>query len=98
MTNLRDEARGRDCQIRVPTHCLFSGETVVGCHYRMSGLSGAGHKSPDWLIAWGCFPCHQIVDGQRNSTFTPIERRLLLAEGVFRTQAILFAEGKLGIT
>jgi hypothetical protein len=95
MTNLRKEARGRDCQIRVPNHCLCTNETVVGCHIRMSGITGFGIKAPDFFIAFGCYACHQIVDGQRNSEFTPNERRLFLLEGMARTQAILLREGKI---
>jgi hypothetical protein len=95
--NLRDLARDRDCQIRVPNHCLRSTETVVGCHYRLTTFSGMSMKAEDWLLAYGCFMCHAIVDGQRNSEFTLVERKLMLAEGVFRTQRILFAEGVLRV-
>jgi hypothetical protein len=91
--NLTELARGRECQIRVPNQCLRSTETVVFCHYRVIDISGAGLKSPDWLGAFGCFRCHQIVDGQVNSTFTDGERRLMLAEGMARTLLILINEG-----
>lgn len=92
---LRSEARGRDCEIRVPGHCLPGNETVVGCHVRMTGISGMGLKSPDFLIAYGCFACHQVVDGQRKSEYTYEQRRLMLLEGMARTQVILWNEGKL---
>lgn len=95
MTDLRKLARNRECQIRVPSHCLRDTFTVVLCHYRLAGLSGMGIKSPDWCAAYGCFNCHQIVDGQKNSEFSHVERRLMLAEGVFRTQQILIDEGVL---
>ncbi len=58
-------------------------------------MSGMGMKSPDWLGAWGCFNCHRVVDGQTKSEFSKVERDLMLAEGVFRTQAILVDEGVL---
>jgi hypothetical protein len=92
---LRSEAQGRNCEIRVPGHCLPGNETVVGCHVRMIGVSGIGMKAPDFLIAYGCFACHQIVDGQRKSEFTAEQRRLMLLEGMVRTQVILYQEGKL---
>lgn len=95
MTNLRDQARGRDCTIRVPGHCCGNPETVVGCHVRMAGVSGMGMKSPDIFIAFGCFPCHQVVDGQRKSEFSYEQRRLMLLEAMVRTQAILWREGKI---
>lgn len=90
-------ARGRPCQIRVPAHCLGGTETTVACHVRMIGISGMGIKAPSLFCAWGCFACHQIVDGQRKSEFSYEERRLMLLEGMLRTQDILLREGKLSI-
>lgn len=97
MTDLRKLAKGRDCTIRVPGYCLRHPETVVLCHFRLIGISGMSMKSPDWLGAFGCFACHQVVDGQQKSQFTVEQRRLMLAEGVFRTQLILADEGYLEI-
>ncbi len=97
--NLRDLAKGRDCQIRIPGECLRATETVVLCHYRMSGLSGIGLKSPDWCAAYGCARCHDIVDGRRGSWIAfPLElRKLFLAEAVLRTLALLAEEGLLHV-
>lgn len=89
------EARDRECTIRVPNQCLRSTETVVACHVRLAGISGMGMKSPPLHIAFGCFRCHQICDGQRNSEYSYDERRLMLLEGMMRTQAILLSEGKI---
>lgn len=97
MTDITKLANGRDCLIRVPTYCLRTTETVVLCHYRMPNLSGFGIKAPDWLGAFGCHACHQVVDGQRASKFSPSERDLMLAEAVFRTQLVLFEEGVIRI-
>jgi len=58
----------------------------------MSGISGMGMKSPDWLGAWGCAICHEKVDTTERGS---VETQLDFARGVFRTQAILFDEGKL---
>jgi hypothetical protein len=97
--NLRDLAKGRDCLIRIPGECLRSPETVVLCHYRMSGLSGMGLKSPDWCAAYGCARCHDIVDGRRGSWIAfPLElRKLFLAEAVLRTLTLLAEEGLLHV-
>jgi len=89
------EARDRPCQIRVPGFCLGTYETTVACHVRMIGLSGFGMKSDPIFCAWGCFNCHQVVDGQRKSEFSAAERRQMLIEGMIRTQAILVNEGKI---
>jgi len=40
MTNLRKEARGRNCQVRLPGICNGNPETTVLAHYRMAGLNG----------------------------------------------------------
>ncbi len=95
--NLRKQARGRECQIRVPNYCLCDTDTVVGCHVRMSGISGYGIKSADIFVAHGCFACHQVVDGQRPSEYSYDERRLMLLEAMVRTQAILIKEGKIKV-
>jgi hypothetical protein len=87
--NLRKEARGRDCQVRLPGVCNFNPETTVLAHYRLSGQSGMGHKSPDLIGAWACSGCHTEVD---TSQADHIKRAH--AEGVFRTLYILWKEGK----
>ncbi len=93
MTDLRKLARNRECQIRVPGYCSGDPATVVLCHYRMPGMSGAGFKSPDWLGAYGCYACHAVVDRQTRTGFEVTECNLMLAEAVFRTLAILEREG-----
>lgn len=98
MTDLTRLAKGRACQIRIPGQCSNE-HTVVLCHYRMSSLSGLGIKAPNWLGSYGCFACHQIVDGRGGSwvEYPQWYRDLMLAEGIFRTLAILFDEGVIAI-
>lgn len=92
-SNLRKLARGQDCLIRVPGICTFTPETVVLCHYRLMGVSGAGLKSPDLLGAYGCAACHAVVDGQQKSAWSREDLLLMLAEGVFRTLLVLLDRG-----
>lgn len=84
--NLRKLAKDQSCLIRIPGHCIGGGETTVLCHIRMIGLSGMGLKAPDILGAFGCRACHSICDGQQKSEFSASERRLMLLEGMARTQ------------
>jgi hypothetical protein len=87
--NLRNEARGRDCTIRLPGVCNFDPATTVLAHYRMAGLSGMGMKSPDLCGAWACSACHAYADSHRDDATA----RAFL-EGVLRTIAALNHEGK----
>lgn len=92
MTDLTELARGRDCKIRVPGHCNGNPETSVWCHVRLIGISGAGFKAMDLLGAIGCSACHDVVDGRKKTRFTYAQRRLMLLEGVCRTQVLLVEE------
>lgn len=81
--NLRKFAERKPCMIRVPSVCSFDPDKTVLCHVRMSGVSGMGLKAPDLLAAFGCAPCHAYVDANHEDS------RVLLLEGVMRTQAYL---------
>ncbi|HBL7130390.1 DUF1364 domain-containing protein [Serratia ureilytica] len=95
MANLRKEARGRDCQIRIPGVCNFNPETTVLAHYRLAGTCGGGMKPDDEQGAWACSSCHDAIDARTKTEFDRETLHLYHAEGVFRTQAILRKEGKL---
>lgn len=90
--NLRAEARGRECQVRIPGCCNGNPDTVVLAHFRLSGLSGMGMKSPDFIGAWACSACHERVDTDKSP-----EVQLDFAKGCFRTQAALLREMSLSI-
>lgn len=89
--NLRKQARGRPCMIRVPAVCNGNPETVVLCHLRMVGITGMGMKANDLLGAWGCSDCHRYVDTHG------IDGRTALLEGMARTQAVLLSEGIINV-
>ncbi|MGL5386661.1 MAG: DUF1364 domain-containing protein [Serratia sp. (in: enterobacteria)] len=94
MSKLTKEARGRECQIRIPGICNQNDETTVPAHYRLAGTCGTAIKPPDTQIAWACSACHDEVD-RRTRKIDSDTARLYHAEGVMRTQYILIAEGKL---
>ena len=93
--NLRKEARGRECQVRIVGVCNRCIDTVVLAHYRMSGLNGIGQKPDDVFGAWACSACHDAIDSRVKTEYDREQLRLFHAEGVFRTQQILKNEGKL---
>lgn len=93
MTNLRKEARGRECQVRIPNICNWNPETTILAHVRMAGLCGVGMKSNDLFGAWCCSSCHAEID-RVTRNLDPGYVHTLFLEGVIRTQAKLIAEGK----
>lgn len=95
MANLRKEARGRECQVRIMGVCNFNPETTVLAHYRMAGLNGVGMKPNDLFGAWACSACLDAIDGRVRTELSREELRLAHAEGILRTQQALIREGKL---
>jgi hypothetical protein len=93
MSKLTREARGRECQIRLPC-CNHNPETTVLAHYRLAGTCGVGMKPNDLQGSWACSACHDEVD-RRTRIFDNDLARLAHAEGVIRTQDILIKEGKI---
>lgn len=94
---LRDEARGRNCQARVPGKCNNNPETVVLCHMHKPSINGGmGLKAKDFLAAHCCSSCHDVLDGRDRSTvWGDWQLDIWMYEAVFRTQVILMKEGKL---
>ncbi len=92
MADLRKEARGRGCMIRLPGICNHNSETVVLAHVRMTGISGMGIKADDLLGAWACSSCHDASDRRSHTDLDRDYVRLAHLEGVIRTIAQLRKE------
>jgi hypothetical protein len=96
--NLRREAKGRECLVRIPSVCNGNPETTVLAHLNNKALFGAGMglKVPDMFGAWACSDCHDVCDGRKDTpSFTGNEIYEMHVEGVLRTQNQLLKEGKL---
>jgi hypothetical protein len=93
MADLRKLARDRPCMVRLPGICNRNPETTVLGHYRLSGMSGMGMKSPDIVGAWCCSDCHDTVDRRSNTQLDRDFVRLAHLEGVVRTINQLVEEG-----
>lgn len=96
MADLRREAKGRECQVRLSGICNHDPATTVLAHYRLSGTCGLGMKPNDLQGAWACSSCHDEVD-RRTRIFENEYVRLAHADGVIRTIDILLKEGKIKI-
>lgn len=93
MSKLTKEAKGRECQVRLPC-CNHNPETTVLAHYRLAGTCGVGVKPNDLQGAWACSSCHDEID-RRTRIFENEFVRLAHAEGVMKTQNILIKDGKI---
>lgn len=89
--NLRDAARGRECQVRLPGVCNFNAETTVLAHARLAGITGAGQKAPDVIGAHACSACHDEID-RRTRVLEADFVRLAFYEGILRTLNALVRE------
>jgi hypothetical protein len=90
--NLRKQARGRGCTVRLPGVCNHNSETVVLAHIRMAGVSGMGMKADDLLGAWACSACHDAIDRRSHTELERDYVRLAHLEGMVRTIAQLRSE------
>lgn len=104
--NLRKEAKGRECQVRIPGVCNKDRSTTVLAHLNIRSvfMCGMGQKVPDVFGAWACSSCHDVCDcrasaasGAYGRVFTRASIESMHMEGVFRTQKILLDEGKIKI-
>jgi len=86
--DLRKEARGKECQIRLSGICNFDNATTVLAHVRLIGISGGGYKAPDILGAHACSACHAYVDSHHDD-----KTRADFADGVHRTIFSLWKRG-----
>jgi len=80
LMNLRNHARDQPCMVRVPEVCNGNQQTTVLAHYRLSGVSGMGVKSPDVIGAWACSACHAWIDTNHSD-----EAKVMHLEGMVRT-------------
>lgn len=59
MTAIRASAKDEECTLRFSC-CNLRTDTTVLCH---RNGAGGGMKAPDTDAAYGCYACHQVLDG-----------------------------------
>ncbi len=97
MSKLRQAARNRECQVRLPGICNHDTSTTVLAHVRLAGVTGTAFKSPDLAASWTCSRCHDAIDGRIEVTrhgMTYEDLRIAHLEGVIRT---IYQLTKLGL-
>ncbi len=95
MHQLREEARDKECQIRIPGICNGDPATTVLCHLNSGGM---GCKASDLACgSWGCSSCHDAVDGRIMSEHPKETLLLWHLEGVVRTLLALENSGVIGV-
>lgn len=66
LTAIQKSAKDEECTIRLPGVCNFRTDTTVLCHSNeLADGKGKGLKAPDECAAYGCYDCHEVVDGRR---------------------------------
>ena len=92
---LRDAARGKPCQMRLP-ECSHDKETVVLAHINRGGVGGMGMRAPDACSVFACHVCHDIIDGRRQGSITYLDGLdTYILEAMCRTIEIFAREGLL---
>ena len=84
--NLREFARGQECDLRISGVCSYDTTKVVLCHLPTSNLAGMGQKMPDEVSCHGCFECHQVIDGRVKTDLTPVQLDCIKFHAMARTQ------------
>lgn len=92
---LRDSARNKDCQVRIPSVCNHNHETVILAHVGSDKIMGG--KCSDLEAAFCCSSCHAAIDGQVKTEHSRIELDLWSKEGAERTRKIWENEGLIGV-
>ena len=90
--NLRQFARGQDCQVRIYGVCNYNPETTVLAHIRLGGVAGMGQKPPDLAGVFACSSCHSVIDGRTPTDLTRVQLESHMLHGLVRTLKIVSEE------
>lgn len=87
-TAIRQSAAGENCTLMFPgsTTCHADNGTTVLCHLRMFHGGGMGMKPDDVECVYGCFECHNVLDGRAPRRFGDAEFWERIAWAIILTQ------------
>lgn len=83
-TDLRRDASGKDCLIRLPGICTRDEATTVHAHIRRGGVAGMGQKPVDLCGVRACVACHDAIDARADSGIPRGELDGYILEAVMR--------------
>jgi len=61
---IRDDARDRECTLRIEGICTGRIDETVGNHMRLFNIAGGAQKPDDIFILDACASCHAIFDSR----------------------------------
>ena len=93
---ITQSARGEECTLNIAGVCSYDPETVVFCHFP-DGAQGMGIKASDLSGAYGCYACHQVVDGHARCDEFIDNRDWYLRRAQNRTLERMFDKGILKV-
>ena len=77
--------------------CNAQDGTIVAAHCNELALGrGFAHKTPDFLVAYLCSSCHDVVDGRAGGLRIE-EKRAMWNRSYVQTMAWLFRDGRIEI-
>ncbi|KZN64039.1 hypothetical protein N473_15720 [Pseudoalteromonas luteoviolacea CPMOR-1] len=89
---IRESAKGKECQVRLPGICNHDSSTVVLAH--VGGGSGIAQKCDDIHSTYICSACHDVIDGRAGPVLlSEVTIRLYTLEAMIRTQRIFLKLG-----
>lgn len=86
---IRNSARGKNCQVRIPSVCNHNSETVILAHVGKG--AGMGQKCDDIHATYACSACHDVID-RRVRQGSANEVMVYAYEGMVRTQKLLLEQ------
>jgi len=92
MSTFRSPKLLKDAQDRPCVICGSVGTTVAAHSNSLAHGHGIGHKAPDFMVAYLCIGCHDIVDGRAGGLTKEAKREMWLSAWL-RTVSIWFEEG-----
>ena len=89
---ITQSAKDEDCTLNIVGSCLYRPETVVYCHFP-DGRGGSNRMKGPLHGGYGCYSCHQTIDGQNDITVSKGDMEFYLRRSMNRTINRLIEKG-----